>query len=85
MYLFSHYNDPLFELRHPFKRMLYSLEDVTSVFGLSHYDYQLDTLELKTIGELLYTEYSMLFMVLGMILLFTIVSSIVLVFKLNRT
>lgn len=45
------------------------------------YDYISNIMEFKIIGELLYTQYSVLFLLLGIILLLSIVAAIVLIYR----
>jgi NADH:ubiquinone oxidoreductase subunit 6 (subunit J) len=47
-------------------------------------NYISNTLELKVIGELLYTEYSIIFLIIGSILLLSIISTILLIARINK-
>lgn len=58
-----------------------SYDNVLLINDILSYEYISNIIEFKVIGELLYTEYSILFLLLGVILLLSIIAAIVLIFR----
>lgn len=58
-----------------------SYDNILLINDILSYEYISNIIEFKVIGELLYTEYSILFLLLGVILLLSIIAAIVLIFR----
>ena len=56
-------------------------DNILYINDILSYNYISNIMEFKIIGELLYTQYSILFLLLGIILLLSIIAAIVLIFR----